>query len=418
MTPPVSADVKATATQPVVTPDATYSRLLRIPGLRSLLVSSLLTRTASQMWTVGLVLFALQRYHSAGVAGVSIFLLIFPGLCLSPIAGALLDRHGRKRLMRLDFSVAAICLTAIVTLAATNHLPVWGLYALLVAGSVTSTLSLAGARSFFPLIVPRDLWDRGNAADSICFGVSAILGPGLAGFLIAALGSEAALAGAAVFYIVGAVALQGVIEPVGSGEVSSRIFYEALRGLRYVIANRTLRWIAVSMSILNVGWGMVLVALPVIVFRLHGSAAVVGVLLALNGAVGIPAALFAGRVHTEGRERQFMAILGTIMGLATLMLLFPSIVAVGIGIALIGAADGPFNICTFSLRQRRTARAWFGRAFAVSMSLNFAGVPIGSALSGPILGFSIPFAIALAALLMVSGGVLMLLRIPAVEEPA
>jgi MFS family permease len=415
---PVSAGVTVTATQPAVAPLATYGRLLRTPGLRPLLVSSLLTRTASQMWTVGLVLFALQRYHSAGVAGLSIFLLIFPGLLLSPIAGALLDRHGRKRLMRLDFSVAAVCLTVIVTLAAANHLPVWGLYALLVAGSLTSTLSIAGARSFFPLIVPRDLWDRGNAADSICFGLSAILGPGLAGFLIATLGSEAALAGAAVAYVVGAVALQGVIEPAGSGEVSSRILYEALRGLRYVIANRTLRWIAISMSILNVGWGMVIVALPVIVFRLHGNAALVGVLLALNGAVGIPAALFAGRVRTEGRERQFMAILGATMGVATLMLLVPSVAAIAVGIAIIGAADGPFNICTFSLRQRRTARAWFGRAFAVSMALNFAGVPIGSALSGPILGFSIPLAIVLAAFLMVSGGVLMLLRIPAAEEAA
>jgi predicted MFS family arabinose efflux permease len=370
------------------------------------------------MWTVGLVLFALQRYHSAGVAGVSLFLLIFPGLLLSPIAGALLDRHGRKRLMRLDFSVAAVCLTLIVTLAATNHLPILGLYGLLVAGSLTSTLSLAGARSFFPLVVPRDLWDRGNAADSICFGVSAILGPGLAGFLIAAFGSEAALAGAAVGYVVGAIALQGVIEPAVFSEVSSRILYEALRGLRYVIANRTLRWIAISMSILNVGWGMVIVTLPVTVFRLHGSAAMVGLLLALNGAVGIPAALFFGRLHTEGRERQAMAILSATMGLATLMLLVPSIAAIAIGIAIIGAADGPFNICTFSLRQRRTARAWFGRAFAVSMSLNFAGVPIGSALSGPFLGISVGLTIVLAAVLMVTGGTLMLLRIPAVEEPA
>jgi MFS family permease len=370
------------------------------------------------MWTVGIVLFALQRYHSASVAGVSLFLLIFPGLLLSPIAGALLDRHGRKRLMRIDFGVAAVCLTVIVTLAATSHLPIWGLYVLLVGGSVTSTLSIAGARSFFPLIVPRDLWDRGNAADSICFGVSAILGPGLAGFLIAALGSEAALAGAAIGYVVGAVALQGVPEPARSGEVSGRILYEALRGLRYVIANRTLRWIAISMSILNVGWGMVIVALPVIVFRLHGNAAMVGVLLALQGAVGIPAALFAGRVRTDGRERQFMAILGTTMGLATLLLLVPAIAAVAVGVAIIGAADGPFNICTFSLRQRRTARAWFGRAFAVSMALNFAGVPIGSALSGPILGVSVPLAIIIAATLAVTGGVLMMLKIPAVEKPA
>ena len=54
------------------------------------------------MWTVGIVLFALERYHSPSIAGISIFVLIFPGLTVSPIAGALLDRHGRKRLMRLD----------------------------------------------------------------------------------------------------------------------------------------------------------------------------------------------------------------------------------------------------------------------------------------------------------------------------
>jgi len=177
----VPSNVDLSAAHRAAASPPTYRRLLRVPGFRRLLISSLLTRTASQMWTVGLVIFALQRYHSPGVAGLSLFLLIFPGLMLSPIAGALLDRHGRKRLMTLDFIVAAVCLAVIVVLAAANRLPVWGLYALLVGGSVTSTLSLAGARSFFPLIVPRDLWDRGNAADSVLYGVANIAGPGLAG---------------------------------------------------------------------------------------------------------------------------------------------------------------------------------------------------------------------------------------------
>jgi MFS family permease len=272
---------KLTAADP-----ATYRRLLRVPGFGQLLISSLLTRTASQMWVVGLVLFALQRYHSPSVAGLSLFLLIFPGLLLSPIAGALLDRHGRKRLMTLDFMVAAICLTVIVVLAVADRLPVWGLYALLVGGSVTSTLSIAGARSLFPLILPRDLWDRGNAADSVCAGVANIAGPALAGGLIALIGDEAALAGAAVAYLVGAVVLQGVAEPAHSDEVSGPILVEAWRGLRYVVTNRTLRWIAIAFSTLNVGWGMVIVALPVIVFHLHGNAAVVGLMLALAGAAG------------------------------------------------------------------------------------------------------------------------------------
>jgi len=216
-----------TTGQGVVAPPATYGRLMRVPGFRQLLVSSLLTRTASQMWTVGLVLFALQRYHSPGVAGLSLFLLIFPGLLLSPVAGALLDRHGRKRLMTLDFIVAAVCLTVIVVLAAADRLPVWGLYAVLTGGSLTSTLSIAGARSIFPLIVPTDLWDRGNAADSVCYGVANIAGPALAGALIAVFGSDAALAGAAVGYVAGALVLQGVGEPAHAAEVSGRILVEA-----------------------------------------------------------------------------------------------------------------------------------------------------------------------------------------------
>jgi len=409
--------IDMTTGQSVGAQPATYRRLLNVPGFRQLLISSLLTRTASQMWTVGLVLFALQRYHSPSVAGVSLFLLIFPGLLMSPIAGALLDRHGRKRLMTLDFIVAAVCLVVIVSLAAADHLSVWGLYALLVGGSVTSILSIAGQRSFFPLIVPRDLWDRGNAADSVCYGVANIAGPGLAGVLIAFFGSEAALAGAAVGYVVGAVALQGVGEPARSGEVSSRIFHEAWRGLRYVVTNRTLRWIAISFSTLNVGWGIVIVALPVLVFHLGGNAAAVGSMLALAGAIGVPAALMAGRVRTDGRERQTMALLTVVMGLGTLSLLVPSIAVIAVGIAIVGGADAASSVSAFSLRQRRTARAWFGRAFAVSMSLNFAGVPVGSAIAGPLLGVSTTFAIVFAGALTIAGGLLMQLKIPAVAQP-
>lgn len=403
-----------TAGQGVVAPPATYRRLLQVPGFRQLLISSLFTRTAAQMWAVGLVLFALQRYHSPSIAGASLFLLIFPGLLLSPIAGALLDRHGRKRLMTLDFTVAAVCLTVIVTLSATDHLPVWGLYLLLAGGSLTSTLSIAGARSFFPLIVPRDLWDRGNAADSVLYGVASIAGPGLAGGLIALLGSDAALVGAAIGFVVGAAALQWVAEPPHSGEVSGRILYEAWRGLRYVVGNPTLRWIAVGFSTLNVGWGIMIVTLPVVVFRLHGNAAVVGLILALAGATGVPAALLVGRMRTEGRERQTMALLGTVMGLAMLALLVPSIALIAVGIAIAGGADAASSVPAFSLRQRRTSRAWFGRAFAVAMALNFSGVPIGSAVAGPVLGVSSNFAILVAAALAVGGSVVLQLKIPAV----
>jgi hypothetical protein len=43
----------------------------------------------------------------------------------------------------------------------------------------------------------------------------------------------------------------------------------------------------------------------------------------------------------------------------------------------------------FSLRQRRTASAWLGRAFAVSMAFNAVGIPVGAGLAGPLIGVSV-----------------------------
>ena len=391
---------------------ASYGRLLRSPGFAPLLNSALLSRTAVQLWAIATILFALQRYHSALVAGLSIFLLIFPGLLLSPINGALLDRFGRTRLMTLDLGVAAACVGTIAGLAAGGWLPVWLLLVILATGSLTSTLSVAGARSLFPLLVDRDLWDRANAADSLCYAVAQIAGPALAGLLTARLGSEWAFAAAGAAFVVAALSLRGIRDPHTRSNDRRPLLREALQGVRYVLSNRTLRWLAVSLSVGNAGWGIVLVALPLLVFRLHGNAAVVGGLFALQGVVGIPATLLAGRMNTNGRERRIMAVCSVVVALATLALLTPAVTVMAIALVFAGIAEGPMNVSLFSLRQRRTPPAWFGRAFAISMSLNFAGMPLGSALAGPVLGASITLAIVIAAALAAVQGIIALVLIP------
>jgi MFS family permease len=413
---PAEGRTRLTALQSGSRQPATYARLIRTRGFIPLIGSAVLTRTASQIWTVGMVLFTLQRYHSPTVAGLSIFLLLFPGLLVSPLNGALLDRYGRRRLMMIDFTVAAGCLLLLVGLATTDHLPVALLLSILTVGSFTSTLSIAGARSLFPLTVPNDLWDRANAADGLAYGLAQIAGPAVAGLLTATLGSPATFIAAAVAYVLAAVVLRAVPEPAVERQVSAHILRDTWQGVRYVVTNRTLRWLAVGLTAGNVGFGIVIVALPVVVFRLHGNAAVVGGLLALAAVVGIPANLLAGRVRTEGRERPILAAFSAIGGVSALALLSPAVAVVALGMALFGLAEGPLNVTVFSLRQRRTHRAWFGRAFAISISLNFAGMPLGSALAGPLLSSSLTLAVILAAALPVAGALVMLTKIPGVES--
>jgi len=59
------------------------------------------------MVAIALILFVLARYHSPQLAGLTAFLAVTPGLVVSPIAGALLDRYGRSRLVMLDNLIAA-----------------------------------------------------------------------------------------------------------------------------------------------------------------------------------------------------------------------------------------------------------------------------------------------------------------------
>src|SRR5687767_7519567 len=106
-----------------------------------------IARIAQSMVSVAIVLFALASYRSPVIAGMATFFSIFPGLLVSPIAGALLDRHGRTRLVVLDYLVALMSLTLMGVLAMTTALPAWLLMVIASVASLMGPLSNTGLRS-------------------------------------------------------------------------------------------------------------------------------------------------------------------------------------------------------------------------------------------------------------------------------
>ena len=370
-----------------------YRQLLEISGLPRLVGSMLLARTATTMVQLVLVLFSLERFHSAGLAGAVTFLALAPGLLMSPIAGALLDRHGRVKLMVVDYVVAATALGLIVGLGATDLLSEAPLLAIVAVMSLTFPLSTAGVRTMFPLIVPRPLWERANAIDSNAYVVSSIFGPAIAGALVATVGSVWALALTAALYALAAIITVPLRDPLGRVPHGG-LLADAWAGVLYTWRNTSLRGLGISVSTANIANGLFFIGLPVLVFsRLGGSAAQVGQLFALMGVTAAVSVLTVGRVGTEGRERQLLAGAMLLTGLGYgLVLISPSLLFAALALALIGLATGPFDVVLFTLRQRRTDPAWLGRAFAVSMSFNFIGFPVGSALGGAVAPISLELA--------------------------
>jgi MFS family permease len=382
----------------------TYRALFAVPGFRRLAGATVVARTGSTMQALVLVLFVLARFHSPTLAGLVVFLSIVPGLVLSPLAGALLDRHRRMLLIKSDYAIAGAVLALLVGLDASGRLPAAVLLVVVALGSLTNPLSNSGTRSLFPVIVPRVLWDRANAVDSGAYVVASIAGPAVAGLVFGVWGARAALLLTALLYALGFALLLLVSEPVLERAATGSLTGDALAGLRYVLRHRQLRGLAVATSVMNIGFGILSVGLPVLLLtQLHVGAASVGAMYAVMGVTGLVATLFAGRVPSERREERFI-VAGCVLSAAGMVIMLVAasagggLVVVGLGMAVFGVSQGPYDVGMFSLRQRVTPAAWMGRAFAVSMSLNFIGMPIGSAIAGPVVDHSLPLAFAVAVL--------------------
>jgi predicted MFS family arabinose efflux permease len=367
------------------------------------------------MMLVALVLFVLERYYSPQLAGATAFFSVLPGVLVSPFAGALLDRRGRARLVVLDYAIAALALGLIAGLSALRLLPPPALLAIVGLASLTNPLSSAGARTLFPLIAPHAMWVRANALDSSGHVFATLVASPLAGALVGLAGGEWALAAAACVFASAAAVMLRLPDPVSAGSSEGSIVRNAWRGLVYVLHNPTLRGLALTLGTFNLGSGVLLIALPVLVLdRLHQGPVTVGLLWGGMGAAGLVSALVAGRIANRGRERQL--VLAAVVASAAAMAVLPfagSLPIVVLVVFLLGIVSGPFDIAMFTLRQRRTDAAWFGRAFAVSMSLNYVGIPIGSALAGPLIASSLNAALWVAVAAALIAALFPLLTIPA-----
>ena len=401
----------------IATEDRSYGALFRVPSIGRILLGMQIARISQSMVSVTIVLFALATYGSSTIAGLAAFFIMFPGLMISPIAGALLDRHGRTRLVALDYVIALVTLVLIGVLSSAHALPAALLIAIAGVASLTTPLSGTGVRSLFPLIVPTHLWERVNAIDSTGYVMATIIGPPLAALMFAAWGGAVAFIVIGLSFAVAAVIIAGAPDPTPQTETRSPLLTEAWEGLIYTWRNPTLRGLGFCISVLNLNNGVFNIVVPLIVLRwLQLDARIVGLVFAVQGVAGIVSAVFFGRHDTRNRERMMLAVPMFATGAAIAILLLKSnLVAIVLVMLITGFLNGPVDIALFTVRQRRTDKNWTGRAFAVSMSFNALGLPIGSALAGVVAARSIPTAIGFGVAMSVLAGFIAAMMVPATD---
>src|SRR5262245_28317720 len=293
----------------MIAQDRSYRALFAVPSLSRLLFGMQIARIAQSMVGVVLVLFTLHAYRSATLAGWATFCGIFPGLMVSPIAGALLDRHGRRRLVVLDYAVALGSLILLAVLALTNALPPWLLLLIAAISSLTAPLSSTGLRSLFPIMVPSHLWERVNAIDSMGYVSAAIIGPPLAAGIVATWSGETAFIVIGLTFGIAAIVLSRAPDPAIGNGADKPLLREAWEGLLYTWHNPTLRGLGFSISVINLLNGTFTIVVPLIVLnRLHLADTFVGFVFGVQGLTGLMSALAFGRLDSRNRERMMLAL--------------------------------------------------------------------------------------------------------------
>jgi MFS family permease len=399
------------------TDSLSYRALLRLPNVRPLLLATCCARLAGRMFMLAIVLYVLARFQSPVLAGWVAFLVFAPGMAISPIAGALLDRVGAAGAIIADMAMGTTLVAAMAICGFSGAMRPPVLLVLVAIYSLTGPLGAAGIRTLIPALVPAAACDRANALDSSSFALIDMAGPALAGGLFAIAGGDPTLLVIAALYAAAGLALLPLRHAGPSGGAARGLLRSAVDGVLYVIRHRVLRGMAIAYSFGQASWGMMLVVVPVAVAHALAPGqpvdAITGFVWTGQGMAACLSALLAGHLRTVRRERQFMA-LGFLLTAASLWPLATfELAGVAVSMALAGFFSGFIDVGVLTLRQRVTDPRWLGRTLSVSMSLNLSGLPIGSAIGGALAAWSVDAAFAVAAMAAVLSAALSYALIPA-----
>lgn len=346
-----------------------------------------------------ITLFALPLlvYKISGSAlnlGISSAANMLPYLLFGLILGAWTDRVNRKRMMILTDISRAVVIATIPLAALFGWLSVWWIYAV---GFVHSTLTIcfeSGQFAAIPSLVEGDDLVTANGRIQASYSAASILGPVLAGVMVAFIPLAFLMLLDAFSFIISAFSLGLITISFNRREDGLRearhILQDVAEGLRYVWGHPVLRNISLMMAAVNFiaatqGAQLILFAKV----QLHANDTQAG-LLYTAGSVGVVLlALAAGPLR---KVWSFSRVaLGALMLYGGFILLLAFTHSIWLALIAEGLAQGfgiLFNINTGSLRQAIVPDHLLGRVMSIAGVLAWSAIPLGAFLGGLVISYT------------------------------
>jgi MFS family permease len=334
----------------------------------------------------------LQRTGSAASAGLVVAAASLPGIVMSPLVGAAIDRFGRRLISIVSDILSALSVAAFPLVALVQDLTLPWLLALAVLGATFDPAGYTARKSLLPDVSAASGYplDKLNGMHEGIFGVGWAIGPALGAVLIGVIGPVETFwlpFGLFVVAILAIVALRvgdaGQEARKASGEEAIGAWQGLLLGARVLWQDKALRAITVALMVLAAVYlPTESVVLPAY-FEGRDEPTSLGIIVSVMSLGTIVGAFGYGWLSNRFTRYQLarVVLIGTAISIVPLALLPPLPIMIAAGL-LLGLAWGPFSPLMNTLVQRRVPADVQGRVYGVQMSLFYAAPPVAFLITG------------------------------------
>jgi len=323
---------------------------------------------------------------SSVLLGVDAFAGGAPALLLTFVGGMLADRADRRRVIAIFQAIQMLCPLLLVLLIVAGRVDPWIVIALSLVVGVTDALSMPSFQTIVSSIVDKDRLAAGLGLNATQFNLSRILGPAIAGVLMASVGATGAFAVSAASYVPFILVALWILprgRPQGTDE-PPLTRGAALQAIRHTAADPALRGALLTVFVTSALCSPVLTFSPVLVRdAFAGNVAHFSGVVAAFGVGGLIAAVGLLAVD-PGRDRRPIATVCALAFAAVLVLVGanPWAWALPLLFTLAGVAMTASNVSVNAFIQGAAPPALRGRSISLYMLAMRGGMSLGGLLTG------------------------------------
>jgi MFS family permease len=355
---------------------------------------------------IALVWIVYELTGSGSAIGLLLLFYLLPPTLTSLVFGSLLDRFDPRRVMIWENILRALLVLAIPLLFTLGLLKIWMLFVFALLTGSLAPASQIGTRVIIPhLVLDREL-ESANVAWAFTWQVSSVVGPGVAGLLISALGGGWVLVIDALSFLVLVLALLTLPKPQRSDK--ARINQDKFAGLGTLFQYPAVVVLVFLTFVFYLAYGPLEVAAPIYSDQvLKAGPQGYGFMWSAIGVGTLVGSLFAG-VLARFKPGLVLPLIAALWGVCLLPLGITTSLPLALLCLLVGGIIwGPYTILETSLIQRIVPTSLHGRVFGAGIAITAPSVPLGAALSGLLLeATSAPTVIVVSGLACILAGLI------------